>query len=360
MNDKCLHFGSCGGCSAQGLSVEEYRAWKESLIIKALREGNINAEIEPMVSCPLHSRRRIELSAVKVKGIVNLGFKVYHKNEIIDIVECHVGIPQILHRMDIIRKIAVLVDQNDEFRINLLWTETGLDVTLKGVKSIGEKTRRALIDTAIEGGLARLNLANETLIEIVKPVIKFGTVYVSVSPGGFVQAVEYAEKEISKIALKHLKSCKFVADLFSGSGSFTFPALVNAKVHAFEFDKQAINAMQTAYKKQNKGLKELRVTPRDLFNLPVTAKELSLYDGLIFDPPRAGAEAQAHEIAKSNIRKVVAISCNVNSLIVDLNILQNAGYIIEKIIPIDQFLWSEHCELVALLSRKNKKTGCKL
>lgn len=90
---------------------------------------------------------------------------------------------------------------------------------------------------------------------------------------------------------------------------------------------------------------------RDLFVRPVTAKELDSFDGLVFDPPRAGAEAQAHQIAGSGVKRVAAISCNPATLARDLAILTGGGYRIVTVTPIDQFLWSPHVETVALLER---------
>lgn len=359
--NNCLHFGTCGGCTAQHLSVQAYSAWKEGQITQILQKYEVKGTIDPIIKCSLYSRRRIELIAKKNKNALKVGFSIYKTHEIIDITECHIVLPEILDNIETIKTIASIIDnQQDEFRINLLWTEEGLDVTFKNVINLSIKRKELLIKLAIQYNIARLSLDEEILIEQRKPHIKFGDVLVAIAPASFVQAVEEAEKYMVKLATEHLKKCKSVLDLFAGSGSFTFPLLKQAKLHAVEYEKTALKAMKNAYDTQNYKLKPLTMEQRNLFNSPLTAKELNAFDGIIFDPPRAGANAQCREIIKSNITKIVAVSCNSETFAQDLKILQDGGYYIDKIIPIDQFLWSPHCEIVALLSKKKKKQGWKL
>ena len=99
------------------------------------------------------------------------------------------------------------------------------------------------------------------------------------------------------------------------------------------------------------GLKPVTTERRDLFRHPLIAKELKLYDAVVFDPPRAGAEAQCKELARSTVKKIVAVSCNPLSFARDLSILVEGGYRITSVTPIDQFLWSPHVEAVATLEK---------
>jgi len=80
--------------------------------------------------------------------------------------------------------------------------------------------------------------------------------------------------------------------------------------------------------------------------------ELKKYDGVVFDPPRAGAEEQVKQLARSQVKKVVAVSCNPTTLARDLAILLKANYKIKKLVAIDQFLWSPHVEAVCLLEKQ--------
>ena len=71
------------------------------------------------------------------------------------------------------------------------------------------------------------------------------------------------------------------------------------------------------------------------------------YDGVVMDPPRAGAEAQARVLAASRVPVIAYVSCDAASFARDAAILAAGGYRIGAVTPIDQFLWSSHIELVA-------------
>jgi 23S rRNA (uracil1939-C5)-methyltransferase len=78
---------------------------------------------------------------------------------------------------------------------------------------------------------------------------------------------------------------------------------------------------------------------------------LKSIDAVVFDPPRQGAEAQARALAASAVPRVVAVSCNPATFARDARILVDGGYLLTRVTPVDQFLYSSHVELVALLQR---------
>jgi len=148
----------------------------------------------------------------------------------------------------------------------------------------------------------------------------------------------------------HLGKSKRVADLFSGLGTFALRLARKSAVHAVEFDAPALAALDHAAR-HAQGLKPISIERRDLFRRPMQPLDLKNFDGLCFDPPRAGAEQQCRELAKSKVQKIAAVSCNPTTLARDLRILIDGGYKLKSVTPIDQFLWSSHVEAVALLER---------
>ena len=48
---------------------------------------------------------------------------------------------------------------------------------------------------------------------------------------------------------------------------------------------------------------------------------------------------------------MAAVSCNPATFVRDARQLVDAGFRIERILPVDQFLWSPHLELTAIFSR---------
>ena len=81
-------------------------------------------------------------------------------------------------------------------------------------------------------------------------------------------------------------------------------------------------------------------------------EELEPFDAVVFDPPRAGAQAQAELLAKSKVTTVVADSCNPATFARDIRLLLDGGYTLQSVTPVDQFLYSPHIEVVGVLIRE--------
>ena len=84
---------------------------------------------------------------------------------------------------------------------------------------------------------------------------------------------------------------------------------------------------------------------------PLLAADLKPFDAVVLDPPRAGAAVQVAELVRSKIGRIVYASCDPGTFARDAKVLQDAGYRLEKLMPIDQFLWSVHVELIALFAK---------
>ena len=159
---------------------------------------------------------------------------------------------------------------------------------------------------------------------------------------------------MAELVAGHLGKAKRIVDLFAGAGAFALRLAAKAEVHAVEGDAGALAALDHGFRFAS-GLRRVTTERRDLFRRPMTFKELNAFDGLIFDPPRAGAEDQSKQIARSDIPYVAAVSCNPVTLARDLAILCAGGYRVRSVTPIDQFLWSPHVEAVALLEKPRRR-----
>lgn len=351
----CAHFGQCGGCSIQHLAVEAYAAWKREKVVRALELSGVEAEVGELVTCPPATRRRVTLSARKAVGTVLLGFNAAMSHDIVEIRDCAVAVPEIVAALGDLRKLAgVLATGPKPIRLTVTATRTGLDIAADGVGRVDEGRRRGLVELCLGRRFARLSVDGEIIIERKKPVVMFGDVPVVIPPGGFLQATEQAEAVMAALVTEHLAGAKFVADLFAGSGTFALRLARQSRVHPAESEARALTALDEAAR-HAPGLKPVSVEKRDLFRRPLLPKELAAFDGLVFDPPRAGAEAQSEQIAKSEVRKVAAVSCNPGTLARDLAILAKGGYRIVRVVPVDQFLWSAHVEAVALLEKPRRR-----
>lgn len=353
----CRHFGTCGGCAMQHLEDSAYRAWKRGLLVDALRARGIDAEVEDMVPCPPGSRRRAALTARRTEKGAVLGFNAALSHHIVDMEECPVLKPSIVARLDRLRDVAGLIARvSQPFRLLVTQTASGLDIAAEGGGTLEGTARQAAISFCLQNGIARLSVDGEIVVEPKKPVVMMaGDVAVSPPPGGFLQAVEAAEETMAGIVADHLGKAKRVADLFAGSGAFALRLARQSEVHAVEGDAAALDALDRAARFAS-GMRKVTVEKRDLFRRPLTFKELDAsFDGLVFDPPRAGAEEQARQIARSAVPRVAAVSCNPVTLARDLAILLAGGYLLRKVVPVDQFRWSPHLEAVALLEKPKKR-----
>jgi 23S rRNA (uracil1939-C5)-methyltransferase len=83
----------------------------------------------------------------------------------------------------------------------------------------------------------------------------------------------------------------------------------------------------------------------------VLAADLKRLDAAVIDPPRAGAAEQHRELAKSSLARIASVSCNPATFARDARILTDAGFSLAHVLPVDQFLWSPHVELVGVFVR---------
>ncbi|MBA1141438.1 class I SAM-dependent RNA methyltransferase [Mesorhizobium neociceri] len=349
----CRHFTECGGCAVQHLQADAYHQWKRDKVVHALK--GIAGDIGALVPCAPHTRRRVVLAARRADTGMLLGFHRHLSPEIIPIEECPISLPEIVAALDRLRSIADLVCATTKsFRMAVTVTGSGLDVAVYESGKLGENQRRVASNFVMANGFARLSIDDEIVIEPKKPIVMFGTVAVAVPPGAFLQATEAAEQTMADLVGGHLKRAKKVADLFAGCGSFALRLAAKSEIHAVEGDAAALSALDRGSRFAT-GLKRVTGERRDLFRRPLTFKELNAFDGVVFDPPRAGAEDQSKQIARSDVPFVAAVSCNPVTLARDLRILMDGGYVLKSVTPIDQFLWSPHVEAVALLEKPKRR-----
>ncbi|ARO22765.1 class I SAM-dependent RNA methyltransferase [Rhizobium sp. S9] len=354
----CRHFGpdgvngTCGGCTLQHLADGPYRAFKRQLVVDALKSKGLTPDVGEIVPAHPGERRRVVFAARRTEKDMLIGFNQAESHHIVAIEECPISSPGIVARLPAIKAIAAsLATSAEPFRIAVLETLSGLDLAVDEIKKLSDPQRRKAIETVLGlRGIARVTLNGEILVEPAKPIIDFDGVEVSPPAGGFAQATKPAEEAMAALVLAHVGKAKRIADLFAGAGTFSLRLARIGRVHAVEAEATALAALDQAARK-TQGLKPVSVEKRDLFRRPLMTQEFKPYDAVVFDPPRAGAEFQCRELARSAVKKIAAVSCNPLTLARDLAILVEGGYRITGVTPIDQFLWTSHVEVVATLAK---------
>ena len=347
----CQYFGTCGGCALQHMEVYAYLAWKRELVFAALASRGLETPVEEVRAVPLASGRRAAFALGRTSNATAFGYRAARSHAIVDIAACPVLGPAIAGRLPMLKSaLAPLLGDKREARITVTEAEQGLDVVLEGIRRPSPTLFARLATAGASFGAARITLDGESLALRGTPTVALSGAEVSLPPGAFLQASRESEAVLAGLVKEGVGRAKRVADLFAGIGTFTFALAASAEVDAFEQDEEAIAALAGAARATPK-LKPVRTHSRDLFRVPLTARELARYDAVVLDPPRAGAKAQAETLAASKVPKVVMVSCNPGTWARDLRILVYGGYRITRVVPVDQFLFSPHIELVAVLER---------
>jgi 23S rRNA (uracil1939-C5)-methyltransferase len=352
----CRWYGVCGGCAAQHMPAEVYAGWKRETVVAALARAGVKAEVGPLVDAHGVGRRRATFHArVSPDGGVECGFMRARAHDIVEIDDCPLFAAALRPAPPIARAVAeALRALGKPLDIQITATLAGLDVDLRGAGKLGPAETRKLLALAERFDLARVSNHGVSLIERRPPAVIFGKAQVVPPPGGFLQATEAGEAWLAENAAAALQGAGRVADLFCGAGAFALPLAAAHPVFAADNDAAAIAALRRAAA-DTPGLRHIETVARDLFNRPLDAAELASFDALLFDPPRAGAERQAGEIGKSEVTRVVAISCNADSFARDARILVESGFVLERVTPLDQFRSSPHVEIFACLRRRAPK-----
>lgn len=352
----CPHFGVCGGCALQHWDVQPYLDWKREQIRIQLGYEGLETEILPTFASPPASRRRVALHARGGKGGVRLGFKERRSWNLVQIEVCPVSHPKLVAAFPALRRLAgpFMEHPKSAPTLHVTVTATGLDIDITGVEaksgglSADARVRAAMI--AGEADFARVTLAGEMIYMARQPMVKLGPAVVALPAGAFLQAVPQAEKAMVDFAVEAAQGASRIVDLYSGVGTFTFRLAEIGGVHAADSSAPAIAALKGAVGTAA-GLKAVTAEARDLARRPVLSMELKKVDVAVLDPPRAGALEQHVEIANSKVARVVGVSCNPATFARDAKVLIEAGFRLERVLPVDQFLWSPHIELVGVFSR---------
>ncbi len=143
-----------------------------------------------------------------------------------------------------------------------------------------------------------------------------------------------------------------VFDLFSGTGTISqVLAPVAKEVIGVEIVEEAVEAAKENASRN--GISNCKFIAGDVFQVLDQIGEKP--DVIVLDPPRDGIHPKAlPKILEYGVGRIVYISCKMTSLARDLEMMQLAGYRVEKMTAVDQFCETVHCEVVCALSKLAK------
>lgn len=356
----CRHYGSCGGCQLQHADDTVLAGFVQDRVLNAAKSQGLEpAEVLPVHLSPPASRRRAGLHGLRTARGAVLGYREGGSHRVVDLAECPVLHPALDGLIAPLRHFVASYGPKGMAGIDLTLADQGVDVSLMHFPLEGLAPTEAALDFAREQAFARLTIDQgygpETVWEPEPVTVTLAGVPVALPPGAFLQATQDAETRMAADAAEWLGDARMVADLFAGLGTFAFALRLGPdgrKVLAVEAERAAHLACKAAGARIGAtGAGSVLALHRDLFRSPLQPEELNRFDGVLLDPPRAGARAQVAEIAASTLARVVYVSCNPSSWARDAATLAAAGFRLTKLRPVGQFRWSTHVELVSYFER---------
>ncbi|MCT4555055.1 MAG: class I SAM-dependent RNA methyltransferase [Pelagimonas sp.] len=348
----CRHAKGCGGCQLQHASDGFVEGWKLDVVQRALEAQGLQVDLLPVLTSPSRSRRRASFSARRTKKGALAGFHQKGSDTVVAVPDCQLVMPELAAALPMVEELARIGgSRKGELSVLVTASLSGLDVVATGGKPADANLRLELAQLMQRHNLARLAWEDEVLTER-PPVQRFGAADVTPPPGAFLQATPQGEAALLAGVKEALGDVSNIADLFAGCGTFALPMASQAQVHAVEGERSMMQALDHGWRNAT-GLKKVTCETRDLFRNPLLPDELDKFDGVVIDPPRAGAEAQVAELARANIPRIAFVSCNPVTFARDAARLVSAGYVLDWVRVVDQFRWSTHVELVAALRKKD-------
>lgn len=376
---ECEYQNFCGGCLFRDMSDALYQKQKEDDVKSVL--GKIqqkNIAFGKTVFIPDGLRRRTSLAFAFNKGDLVLGYNQKKTHNLIDCYKCLLLTQKINNNLLNIRELiegigSIPFIKKDKKKITTSYlqggdvyiceADNGLDVVLEFDAELSLEHRMQIaemswkfVDIIRISHRKRTENPVEVIIEKAKPVINIKGTEIFIPAGNFLQASKAAETALVDLVMKYIgASSGKCLDLFCGIGTFSYPLSLNIKnkITAIDSSKEALSAFENTIKAAV--IPNISIVCKNLFKYPLSGEELKNYDIVVFDPPRAGAEAQMKEVAKlseaERPKKIVAVSCNPESFVNDADILIDAGYKIIEITIVDQFIYSPHAEVVALFEK---------
>jgi 23S rRNA (uracil1939-C5)-methyltransferase len=344
----CEYAKQCGGCTLQHLNIDYYYEVKKNILHNNLKNSgyNFNLDSIEVFKIPIGQRRRINL---KYKNGI-YGFFEKNSNNIVEISYCKNivgGINEIIGMFKGLKFTNLdsidIVDIESAVGINLIFLDEPIISEFEKLKIF--RTKKCVINYTYMDKNSFIPILNDLDLNL-----KLDDFTIKLPNNCFLQATSQSQKFMIDIVKNELKDYKRIADLYCGIGTYSFPlSKNNCRINAFEGDKLMVTNIKENIIRNN--VKNIFAAQRDLFNQPLMKNELNEFDGIIINPPRNGAENQCKNICKDGVTvsKVVYISCEIKTLARDLKLFVNRGFVVERIVMIDQFYLSKHIECIVSL-----------
>jgi 23S rRNA (uracil1939-C5)-methyltransferase len=388
---KCQVFGICGGCSLQHLNPSAQIYYKELWLKEMLTQAGLQpkAWLAPLQAEVWGYRQKARLGVrfVRKKDEVLVGFREAMSNFITNTTRCEILNPLIGTHLQALKEVLTTLSIKEHIaQIEVAGSNEGVALVFRHLVPMPEADLAKIIALAKQyhwliylqsGGLDTITqVYPEEQVELsytlfchpraggdpqtdtqnfMDPRLRGDeTLQFRFRPQDFTQVnlSLNAAMVAQALVLLELKPEDTVLDLFCGLGNFTLPlALKSKQVQGLEGD--AYMTELAAHNAQKNKITNARFALANLFEVEALKPFTGKVDKLLLDPPRVGAEAVVRNIHLWQPERILYVSCHPATLVRDLTILVNEqGYILEKIGVMDMFPHTNHVEAMALLIKK--------
>jgi len=391
----CVYAADCGGCTLQTLSYEAQLKLKQRQVKEALtRIGktiSIDKIMRPILGMadPWHYRSKVQMPVSGTSKEPKIGFYAPNSHEVVDARICKVQPPVCDKVQSVVRDfirsnhIEPYDEQNHTGLLRHLVIRLGFatgDVMVGLVLNGADiPNREVLIQSLIDAIGAHedpdfpslhltccflnRNTQRGNTIQTADNEIIHGQGWIEekilgltyrISPQAFFQVNPRQTEVLFElvIELADLQGKENILDLYCGTGSISLQLAKKArKVLGIEMVEAAIQDARVNTKLNNLSNADFLAGKAETL-LPQLADNGWNPDLIVLDPPRKGCErAVIDTIVTRKMKRIIYVSCNPATLARDTAILQQAGYMIQTIQPIDLFPWTNHVECVVLITR---------
>lgn len=337
INPICPYFDICGGCNLLHMNYDDQLKFKynkvKDIIFKYLKE---DIKVNDVIYSNQFNYRNKASFEVKEK----LCYKMRKSTNLVDIKYCY------------------LLDNNINDIVHVL-----NNLNLKNINNITIRTGEEDIMVIISGNpaheiidalkeKARSIYVNDKLVYGKSNIVsKIGNYEFFVSDKSFFQVNKYNVKNLYDKVLEYaeLTGNENILDLYCGTGTIGIYLSKYAKsVIGIEVNEQAIFDANVNKNKNNiENISFICDTTSNINNIVNND-----FDVIIVDPPRSGLDKNTiNFLINSKAKRIVYVSCDIMTLVRDLNILKQ-DYDIREITPVDMFPNTYHVECVCVLKIK--------
>lgn len=355
----------CGGCDYRYISYDYQLELKKQILVSTYKNADLDVKIHDVLGSddPFFYRNKVQVPVRDHK----FGFYRKFSNDIVEFDKCYVQTELSNIIFDDIKNSLLNKKIDQYFRHILIKHARGTDEVMVGfivkdfnIPKIDEVTDELTTKySQIKSVILNLNTRNDNVILGDEEKILFGIEYIvdefdglkfKISLKSFYQINYHQMQKLYATArdLANVNKDTRLLDLFSGIGTISlFMAKYCKEVTGVEIVKAAVeNAKDNA---------KLNNITNATFYLDDARCDLSKYlkdkDVLIVDPPRKGLSKELIDsIIKTNIEKIIYISCNPATQARDLNLFKE-HYNFSDIYPVDMFPFTTSCETVVLMGK---------